>query len=72
MTVELRVDGVSAPDVVAVARDDAAVALGDAARAEMERSAAVVAQRIDLKPLTVTETLNKLKDAKGRTLDELS
>jgi histidine ammonia-lyase len=43
--VELTPDGVSAADVVAVARDDASVALGSAARAEMERSAAVVAAR---------------------------
>jgi histidine ammonia-lyase len=44
-SVELRVDGVSAADVVAVARGDAPVVLGEAARAEMERSAAVVAER---------------------------
>jgi histidine ammonia-lyase len=44
-SVELRVDGVSAADVVAVARFGASVVLGDAARAEMERSAAVVAAR---------------------------
>ncbi len=37
--------GVSADEVVAVARADAAVVLGPAARAEMERSAAVVAAR---------------------------
>ncbi len=37
--------GVSADQVVAVARADAAVVLGPAARAEMERSAAVVAAR---------------------------
>ena len=43
--VELRVDGVSAADVVAVAREGALVVLGDSARAEMERSAAVVAER---------------------------
>jgi histidine ammonia-lyase len=47
MTVELRVDGVSAADVVAVAREGAPVVLGEAARAEMERSAAVVARRAD-------------------------
>jgi histidine ammonia-lyase len=41
-TVELRPDGVGAADVVAVARSDAPVVLGGAARAEMERSAAVV------------------------------
>jgi len=45
--VELTPEGVSAADVVAVAREDAAVALGSAARAEMERSAAVVAARAD-------------------------
>jgi histidine ammonia-lyase len=45
--VELRVDGVSAADVAAVAREDALVVLGEAARAEMERSAAVVARRAD-------------------------
>jgi histidine ammonia-lyase len=45
VTVELRVDGVSASDVVAVAREGASVVLGDAARAEMERSAEVVARR---------------------------
>jgi histidine ammonia-lyase len=45
--VELTPDGVSAADVVAVARDDARVVLGSAARAEMERSAAVVAARAD-------------------------
>jgi histidine ammonia-lyase len=44
-SVELRVDGVSAEDVVAVAREGASVVLGDAARTEMERSAAVVAAR---------------------------
>ncbi len=37
--------GVSADEVLAVARADAAVVLGPAARAEMERSAAVVAAR---------------------------
>jgi len=41
--VELRPEGVTAADVIAVARDDAPVTLGAAARAEMERSAAVVA-----------------------------
>jgi histidine ammonia-lyase len=45
--VELTPSGVSASDVVAVARGDARVVLGDAARAEMERSAAVVAARAD-------------------------
>src|SRR5581483_3223134 len=45
--VELTPEGVSAADVVAVARDDAPVELGSAARAEMERSAAVVAARAD-------------------------
>ncbi|MGO9908298.1 MAG: histidine ammonia-lyase [Solirubrobacteraceae bacterium] len=43
--VELGPMGVSADQVVAVARADAAVVLGPAARAEMERSAAVVAAR---------------------------
>jgi histidine ammonia-lyase len=43
--VELGMGGVSASDVVAVAREDASVILGHAARAEMERSAAVVAAR---------------------------
>jgi histidine ammonia-lyase len=43
--VELSPEGVTAADVVAVARDDAPVVLGDRARAEMERSAAVVARR---------------------------
>jgi len=43
--VVLQPGGVSASDVVAVARADASVVLGDAARAEMERSAAVVAAR---------------------------
>ena len=43
--VELGVDGLRFRDVVAVAREDAPVVLGDAARAEMERSAAVVAAR---------------------------
>ncbi|MGP0034874.1 MAG: histidine ammonia-lyase [Solirubrobacteraceae bacterium] len=43
--VELGPMGVSADEVVAVARADAAVVLGPAARAEMERSAAVVAAR---------------------------
>jgi len=43
--VELGPDGVAAADVVAVAREDAVVSLGAAARAEMERSAAVVAAR---------------------------
>jgi histidine ammonia-lyase len=38
-------EGVSAADVVAVARGDASVVLGKRARAEMERSAAVVARR---------------------------
>ena len=45
--VELGVDGMPFADVVAVARDDAPVVLGDAARAEMGRSAAVVAARAD-------------------------
>ncbi|HSC04865.1 MAG TPA: histidine ammonia-lyase [Solirubrobacteraceae bacterium] len=45
--VELTPEGVVAGDVVAVAREDAAVFLGAAARAEMERSAAVVAARAD-------------------------
>jgi histidine ammonia-lyase len=45
--VELTPEGVAAADVVAVARQDAAVVLGSAARAEMERSAAVVAARAD-------------------------
>ena len=43
--VELRPDGVLPEDVVAVAREDAPVILGPAARAEMERAAAVVAAR---------------------------
>ena len=43
MTLVLGPDGVSASDVVAVARDDVAVVLGPEARAAMERSAAVVA-----------------------------
>jgi len=43
--VELIPEGAAAADVVAVARDDAPVVLGDRARAEMERSAAVVARR---------------------------
>ena len=43
--IELGVDGLRFGDVVAVARDDARVVLGDAARAEMERSAAVVTAR---------------------------
>jgi histidine ammonia-lyase len=45
--IELRPEGVSASEVVAVARSDAPVALGPAARAEMERSAAVVAARAE-------------------------
>jgi histidine ammonia-lyase len=45
--VKLRVDGVSAADVVAVARQDALAVLGEEARAEMERSAAVVARLVD-------------------------
>ncbi len=45
--VELTPEGVAADDVVAVARDDARVVLGDRARAEMERSAAVVSARAD-------------------------
>jgi histidine ammonia-lyase len=45
--VELTPEGVAAADVVAVAREDATVVLGAAARAEMERSAAVVAARAD-------------------------
>jgi histidine ammonia-lyase len=45
--VELTPEGVSAADVVAVARDDAPVVLGERARAEMERSALVVARRAD-------------------------
>jgi len=47
MGVELGPDGVAAADVVAVAREDAPVALGAAARAVMERSAAVVAARAE-------------------------
>jgi histidine ammonia-lyase len=43
--VSLGPNGVSTGDVVAVARNDTSVVLGDAARAEMERSAAVVAAR---------------------------
>jgi len=45
VVVELRPDGVSASDVVAVARHDAAAVLGLEARAAMERSAAVVVER---------------------------
>ncbi len=45
--VELTPEGVGAADVVAVARDDARVVLGERARAEMERSAAVVRERAD-------------------------
>jgi histidine ammonia-lyase len=41
--VELRPDGLDPMDVIAVARRDAAVALGPSARTAMERSAAVVA-----------------------------
>ncbi|HKO27865.1 MAG TPA: histidine ammonia-lyase [Solirubrobacteraceae bacterium] len=47
VSVELTPQGVSAADVVAVAREDAAVVLGSAARTEMERSAAVVAARAE-------------------------
>ena len=43
--VELTPEGVGLRDVVAVARDDAPVVLGQRARAEMELSAAVVARR---------------------------
>ena len=43
VVVHLEADGVSAADVVAVAREDAVVSLSDEARAAMERSAAVVA-----------------------------
>jgi histidine ammonia-lyase len=43
MTLELGAAGVSFADVVAVARGDVAVSLGEEARAAMERSAAVVA-----------------------------
>ena len=43
--VELTPEGVGVPDVVAVAREDAPVVLGDRARAAMEASALVVAQR---------------------------
>jgi histidine ammonia-lyase len=46
-SVELTPEGVAAADVVAVARENAPVVLGSAARAEMERSAAVVAARAD-------------------------
>jgi histidine ammonia-lyase len=45
--IELGAGGMRSADVVAVARDDAPVLLGEAARAEMERSAAVVAARAD-------------------------
>jgi histidine ammonia-lyase len=45
VTLELGPRGVAAEDVVAVARQDASAVLGAAARAEMERSAAVVAAR---------------------------
>jgi histidine ammonia-lyase len=44
--VELSGTGISAADVIAVARHDAHVRLTDAARAEMERSAQVVAQLV--------------------------
>jgi histidine ammonia-lyase len=47
VTVELTASGVSAADVVAVARKDAPVVLGARARAEMEQSAAVVAARAE-------------------------
>jgi histidine ammonia-lyase len=43
--VSLGAGGLSASEVVAVARDDAAVGLSDEARAAMERSAAVVVER---------------------------
>jgi histidine ammonia-lyase len=43
--IDLGPNGVAAEDVVAVARDDATVTIDAAARAEMERSAAVVAAR---------------------------
>src|SRR5215475_8492804 len=42
--VELTPDGLAPADVIAVARGDARVAIGAAARAAMERSAAVVEQ----------------------------
>ena len=44
-SVSLGAGGMSAADVVAVARDDAVVSLSDEAREAMERSAAVVAER---------------------------
>ncbi len=47
MSIELTPAGISASDVVAVARGGARVWLGDAARAAMQRSAAVVAAFID-------------------------
>ena len=46
-SVQLTPEGVSAADVVAVAREDAPVVLGERARAEMERSALVVAERAE-------------------------
>jgi histidine ammonia-lyase len=47
MSVVLHPAGVSAADVVAVARGGARVSLGADARAAMERSAAVVAALVD-------------------------
>jgi histidine ammonia-lyase len=47
--VELSGTGISPDDVIAVARAGARVKLGDAARAEMERSAQVVAQLVGAK-----------------------
>jgi histidine ammonia-lyase len=44
--IELSGTGISPDDVIAVARSGAKVRLADAARAEMERSAQVVAQLV--------------------------
>ena len=44
---EVRIPGLAAADVIAVAREGARVALTDEARAAMERSAAVVASLVD-------------------------
>jgi histidine ammonia-lyase len=45
--VELGASGLTAPEVISVAREEASVALGSAARTAMERSAAVVAELSD-------------------------
>ncbi|MGB0094321.1 MAG: aromatic amino acid lyase, partial [Solirubrobacteraceae bacterium] len=47
MSVELTPAGISAAEVIAVARDHASVTVGADARATMERSAAVVAALVD-------------------------